>query len=536
MIKVSIKNIVSVLSALFLFNLLSCAVESHIFWNHVEAAEDNNAEEFIRDIQKLLIEDNLKLWKSSDEEFYDETHNDIDIEIKEKFQTGRIIVKSEKYIEDVNAQKCISGYNNLYIFQYGSAYEAKQAYDKFNASDDIIYVEVDEIISLDNDFSACDEERYYPLESSDSKIIENKNSWGISLMKMKEYDEFLLEMDKINKYDIVVSVIDTGVNRSANSVFNNRIISGVSFTYINENMPFEDIFKREPDFGESAYIDDNGHGTSVAGIIAQSTLDNVKILPIKALNYDGKGSELAVYASVIYGLDKDVDVINLSCGADGESFLYEEVMAEAEEKGVIVVAAAGNERQDVANVFPAGISSVITVTSINKDLKFSNYSNFGKMVDFCAPGEQVELIDFRGGYRLDSGTSFSAPLISAAAAKLLCANPDFTNSEIFNILRLNAIDLGDEGWDEKYGYGWIDTETLEDDIVTYVTEANGDANNDGTVDVEDALFVLKTVTGDAEMDFIQKARVGVYWNYEVNVSQALEILKVIVGKKSCFGK
>ena len=100
-------------------------------------------------------------------------------------------------------------------------------------------------------------------------------------------------------------------------------------------------------------------------------------------------------------------------------------------------------------------------------------------------------------------------------------------------MKTNATDLGEEGWDEKFGYGWIDMENLEDDVIPYVVVPDGDVNGDNEVDMSDALLVLKAAAKDVELEFIQQAHLGVY-DGEVTVSHALKIMKYIVGKTQSY--
>lgn len=351
------------------------------------------------------------------------------------------------------------------------------------------------------------------------------DNWGISRMNFESYNDFV-DKYKADKSEVVVAVIDTGLNEDSSSIFDGRVLEGASFTYVDERKPGRN--------DNSDYADDNGHGTAVSGIIAQSTEENVKILPIKCLNSDGAGSELAVYMGIMYALNNGADIINMSCCADGSSMLYESALAQAYRQGVSVVVAAGNEAQDVANVSPACIPSAITVSCTDSDDFISGFSNYGKYIDFAAPGENVSLTYYKGGSIINSGTSFSAPLVSSAVACLLGCNPDFEPDEIQSILQSNVIDLGDEGWDEYFGYGLIDMQLLEDDVLRYIIEPDGDADEDGAVDINDVLYVLKAAVGEIEMDDIQRAKIGVYGEQPVTSSLALAIMRMVVGVDSSF--
>lgn len=376
---------------------------------------------------------------------------------------------------------------------------------------------------------------YFDEVVSASRIVykDKADNWGITKMNFESFRQFL-DKYEADKQEVIVAVIDTGLNEDADSVFDKRIVKGASFLVENKStlsdnfrVLYENNAKKQNN--SQAYMDDNGHGTAVCGIIAQATDETVKIMPIKCLDENGVGNELSVYKGIIYALNNGADVINLSCCSDGDSYFYEEALKLAYNQNVPVVVASGNESVDVANVTPANISSAITVSSIDVNNKFSYFSNYGKYIDFVAAGEDVSITYYKGGSVRSSGTSFSAPLITAAVASLLECNPDFTCDEIEQLLKDNAVDLGEEGWDEYYGYGYVDMQLLEDDMLRYIVDANSDVNADGVVDVNDVLLVLKTAAKEAQMDELQRARIAVYGDSEVTVSNALAVMRIVVG-------
>lgn len=376
---------------------------------------------------------------------------------------------------------------------------------------------------------------YFDEIISASRTIYNEeaDNWGITKMNFDSYRQFLDKYEAA-KEEVIVAVIDTGLNEDADSVFAGRIVKGASFLYESRSKSSDNLLNSyknniKQQNNSPVYMDDNGHGTAICGIIAQATDENVKIMPIKCLDADGVGNELSVYMGIIYALNNGADIINLSCCSQGESSLYEEALKLAYNQNVSVVVASGNESDDVANVTPANISSAITVSSINENNEFSQFSNFGKYIDFTAPGEDVSITYYKGGSVRSSGTSFSAPLISAAVASLLECNPDFTCDEIEQLLKDNVVDVGEEGWDEYYGYGYVDMQLLEDDMLRYIIDVDSDVNADGVVDVNDVLLVLKTAAKEAQMDEVQRARIAVYGDSDVTVSNALAIMRIVVG-------
>lgn len=433
--------------------------------------------------------------------------------LADSFQTKRLIVKSSEPVADNLALESVAGYNNIYIFQYETVQQAKEAYQRFLKMESVLFVEPDEVVST----------QFKQTEEVYAARTETFYSWGVSQMKMDQFQQYLQRTVK-DPEDVVVAVIDTGLNPKASNLFANRILEGKSFVMKDDQGSF--VFK------QAEYADDNGHGTAVAGIIAESTPENVKILPIKSLNAEGKGTELVVYLGINYALSYNVDVINMSCGVQGESYIYNEAMRQADLLGVTVVAAAGNESQNVANISPACIDSVIAVSSYDEDMSFSYFSNFGDQIDFAAPGGKIKLIFYKGGTFVESGTSFSTPHITAAIALMLCARPDLFSDDILYLLKEYATDIGLTGWDRQYGYGWINMERLEKPLLTYSLLRIGDVDEDGEITVLDALTILQEASGEIDLSSRQMAQADVDRDGKITVSDALRIMEFIIGKET----
>ncbi len=201
--------------------------------------------------------------------------------------------------------------------------------------------------------------------------------------------------------------------------------------------------------------DEHGHGTHVAGIIGAVTnpiagisgvAKHVSIMPVKyysdaappSLNV--KNSALAIEWAVNHG----AQIINYSGG--GPEFSEEEYLAikKAEAAGVLIVAAAGNERQDIDMVsnyyYPAsyGLSNIISVAGIDIDNNLFKSSNWGKRkVDVAAPGEKIysTFPINKGKYGYMTGTSQATPFVAGLAALLLSKNPKLTPAQIKTIIR-----------------------------------------------------------------------------------------------------
>ncbi len=200
--------------------------------------------------------------------------------------------------------------------------------------------------------------------------------------------------------------------------------------------------------------DDSGHGTHVAGTIAQSTNNNygvagiayeASLMPLKVLSAEGGGTVADIAEAIRFAADNGADVINMSLGGPGESKLMEEAIDYAHQKGVFLVAAAGNSNDNAAS-YPARYPHVIGVSAIDSAGAKAPYSNFGAGVDISAPGgSQVglilqETIDPETGgpvFAGFQGTSMAAPHVAGAAA-LVKASGIKEPDEILRVLKQSA--------------------------------------------------------------------------------------------------
>lgn len=271
-------------------------------------------------------------------------------------------------------------------------------------------------------------------------------------------DAMMSYLEKNEKGDsgIAVAVIDTGVD--VNHLYlQNRIVQAYNATD-----------------GSRDVQDFRGHGTMVAGIIANCTPETVKIMPIKT---ESKCEDIA--RAIEYAVKKGASVINISLSASvkRDNHMVEEAVAEAVRQGCSVVVAAGNDRGDVKNYTPANVNSAIVVTALNNDDLLYKESNYGKTVVVSAPGSEIISTMPNGDYGSNSGTSFAAPYVAAAVALIQMDIPGITPEEILNLLRDYSRDLGKSGWDEQYGGGCVD-------LAQYVTFRENGIIGDLTKSIE----------------------------------------------------
>ncbi|MFC0187301.1 S8 family serine peptidase [Fictibacillus aquaticus] len=204
------------------------------------------------------------------------------------------------------------------------------------------------------------------------------------------------------------------------------------------------------------------HGTHVAGIIAGSinkkgivgVAPTAKIMPVNVFRGQS-ASSTDVAAGIYYAADKGADVINMSLGSYYADYYISSAVDYAVSKGVIMVAAAGNDNTN-STVYPAGYLGVMGISATDSSDYITDFSNFGDYVDFAAPGERIYSAKPRNSYQYMDGTSMASPVVSGTVALMLSKNPLLSFNDAYNVLANSSKDLYSYGWDAYFGYGRID--------------------------------------------------------------------------------
>ena len=220
---------------------------------------------------------------------------------------------------------------------------------------------------------------------------------------------------------------------------------------------------RDPDNDPMDEFGSNGHGTSVAGLIAAAQNNsvgisgiapNVKVMNLRAGNASGFLEEDDVAEAIIYAVDNGCKIVNMSFGDVAYSYLLRDAISYGVSRGVIFVASAGNSATSTPN-YPAAFTETISVSATDSSNSLAPFSNYGNTISVAAPGTHVLSTVIGNRYGKVTGTSFSAPIVSAVLALICSANPSLPAEYVSGALFSAAKDLGFSGWDRFYGHGLV---------------------------------------------------------------------------------
>lgn len=207
-----------------------------------------------------------------------------------------------------------------------------------------------------------------------------------------------------------------------------------------------------------------GHGTRIAGILLGIAPD-VTLVPLVYYSQYPSGVPVnggiaaisrAIYDAIdVYGCQ----IVNVSSGVSADDAVLREAVDYAEEKGVIVVSAAGNDRLTAPTrlFYPAAYDTVVGVGAVAASLDIAAFSQVNRSVTVVAPGKDLQVLSIGGSEsETVSGTSYATAYVAAHAALLVSAYPGITPAEFRELLRVSSQDLGDPGYDETFGWGYVE--------------------------------------------------------------------------------
>ena len=292
---------------------------------------------------------------------------------------------------------------------------------------------------------------------------------------------------------ITVAILDTGVEGSHPDLVGNLV-------------PGWNVVSNNSDTSPVMY-----HGTSVAGTVAATANNatgvasvawNARIMPIRITNEsNGVASYSAMASGFIWAADHGADVANLSYGLSSNSSTINNAAQYLRNKGGLAVAAAGNNNID------RGFSDnpyLITVAATTSSDARASYSNFGDNIDVAAPGSSIYTTYTSGGYKSVSGTSFASPATAGVVALIMAANSSLSPNDVEGILESSAVDLGNSGWDTKFGHGRVNA----GDAILMATQTSNSDTKAPAVTIASPGYNA-TVSGNVSVDVDASDNTGV---------------------------
>lgn len=305
---------------------------------------------------------------------------------------------------------------------------------------------------------------------------------------------------------VTVAVIDTGI-LSGHPDLAGQLVPGYDFIRDVDSAGDGDGIDADPTDIGAGNLSGNFHGTHVAGTVAAAGSNRIgvagaawgaRVMPLRALGAGGEGTSYDIAQAVRFaaGLANDsgtlpgrpVDIINLSLGGEGFSQFNRDLYREVRERGISVVAAAGNESSSEPG-YPAGYPDVFSVSAIDAQRNLAPYSNRGSSIDLAAPGGDsgndvngdgypdgvlsTDAADGDFAYTFASGTSMAAPHVSAVLALMKSVNPDLSGDDIASLLAAGALtdDAGEPGRDDEFGVGIINARKAVDAAIDALGQA-----------------------------------------------------------------
>ena len=204
-------------------------------------------------------------------------------------------------------------------------------------------------------------------------------------------------------------------------------------------------------------------GTSVASIItgSEGIAPAVELLVVRVLDNEGLGNSYNVAQGIVQAVDHGVQIINMSLGVYQDSPLLRQAVKYADDRGVIMVAAAGNDGYNRIP-YPAAYSEVLAVTAVDANRQHALFPNQSEEIDFAAPGVGILTAKEDKGTTLFSGTSAAAPFVSGTLASLMSGAAALPPKQAVEILKRYLNDQGAPSADPVYGAGLVDWDRLRE--------------------------------------------------------------------------
>lgn len=259
--------------------------------------------------------------------------------------------------------------------------------------------------------------------------------------------------------------------------------------------------------------DEHGHGTWVAGMVASIDPNLIGVAPgaslmaARVLGPTGSGFSSDVVAGIEWCVNNGADIITMSLGGApnfDEPCEDTQITARAgniaSDLGVVVFAASGNNFHKTKIVAPACGSKIIAVGAIDENDGLVDFSNQGVLLDLVAPGSGITSLNYKGGFKVGSGTSASTPHVAAVGALVLGRNSLFTPLQVKNILTDTSLDLGAPGFDTVFGFGRVDALAAYESISGNQAPVAKAGDDQSVTDIDDNGFETVTLDGSGSFD------------------------------------
>ncbi len=414
---------------------------------------------FANESSVVLAKEGIKTHFSDDQKYVEGTilvkfkKKPVDFSVSE--DSGLKMVEESINLEDSSplisnpSEKTSEDLKLIYEVSFDKTMSVEETVDAYQALDMVEYAEPNYIFRT----TATPDDSYYSTQ------------WGLN--HAGDYD-----IDAPEAWDIetgsntvVVAVIDTGIDYDHPDL-NANMWPTNGYDFVN---------------GDSNPMDDHGHGTHCAGIIAAETNNSAgvagvaggwgaagtQLMALKAFDASGNANSSEVVSAIDYARTNGADVINMSFVSTGSSSSIQTALNNAYSAGLVLVAAAGND--DVAPLpytgYPASYSNVVAVTATGSSGAKASYANYGTWVDIAAPGSSIRSTLWNNTYGYKSGTSMAAPHVVGVAALLKAQNGGWTNAQIVNrmIYTTKNIESKNTSYRGKLGSGLVSAYDALDD-------------------------------------------------------------------------
>jgi len=387
-----------------------------------------------------------------------------------------VIQRAEGFVPVVAPEDIARGYTGEFVVIFERGYDSlvlgasAEILDEFASRDgslsfSVVRTENPELLKKIEGVRSIESNRVFTLQTEplfpDDPLYGDQ--WGYPMIEMP------LAWNIVKgSPTVVVAVVDSGAR------LDHPDLQGIF-------LPGYDFTENDSDPTDNPRSGKQSHGTHVTGTIAAVTDNSLgvagmtwgqfpSIIPVKVFDNNGSTTESIIAQGIVYAVEHGARIINMSF-AGPDTPVVKAAINYAFEHGVLMIAAAGN--YNTSNpYYPASYEEVISVSAVGPTMLKASYSNYGNGIDFAAPGGDSKVGGEAGtikstgytaslgnSYTYLAGTSMASPHVAGLAALLMAkgyaGRDEFGEEIIKKILRETALDLGEPGWDEYYGYGLV---------------------------------------------------------------------------------